>query len=298
MWNMGLHRVREVSQEVIDSIHDHYNFEITSQQLLNSYYSGVFEIGTNANASYILKIFNNPQIDHLRSQIEFSRCVKENITEFTTQEFVLDKHNEALNKVGDNYFYILKKHEIVNKTDVNKEEQQLIGRLMKTFHISLSSFRHIGIGSSSWMRELEPIHAVLLKQYIDEREYLPYVGKIDYQSLKLPVTLIHGDWHDQNMSFTSPPFLYDLDTLSYGSPSEEIARTITHWSVEKEKIKEFYDNLLIGYGTLTKSEIAVIPLVAVAICYKQSAEVEQNGNKKYAADFRELAKYIKDTFKV
>ncbi|OGK17011.1 hypothetical protein A2690_02465 [Candidatus Roizmanbacteria bacterium RIFCSPHIGHO2_01_FULL_39_12b] len=285
---------------IINKIKAQYGIMITSWKPIWSYYGGVFEITVDTNSSYILKIIRNPdeyKLRHLEAEVAFTQAVTENITEFITQTFIQDKNENELQKSNNDMFYLLKKHEIIKKSVPTPQEQQHVGRLIHAFHTKLVDFKHEGIAGTSWMREVEPEQYKILLQNMAEKEFAPFVAPLNYEESHLTKTLIHGDWHDDNFSFSTPPFLYDLDTLSYGAASEEIARTITHWTNDDLSIKDFYENILVGYRDLSQDEIDVIPRVAVAICLRQFAEITQNGDKyNDARGFLELEKKLKSLF--
>ncbi|KXK07541.1 MAG: serine/threonine protein kinase [Microgenomates bacterium OLB22] len=240
-----------VPSGVLEAIQDRYGFSEFSTEPIYSYYGGVFDLITREGQSYILKIARDPdtyKLEHLKAEIEFCSIVKEKITAFVTQSYIPDKEGIIIQKSDSVVFYLLQKHEIIEKKLLSAYDQQSIGKLMSIFHTNLKSFDHPGIGGTSWMREVEADQYAMLLSVLPEEQFAPYISPLDYTGLNLTKTLIHGDWHDGNMSFTDPPFLFDLDTLSYGSPAEEIARTLTHWDAGLVPVKQFYDNLLIGYG--------------------------------------------------
>lgn len=266
---------------------------------IKSYYGGVFEIETD-NENFIVKVIRDPdtyKIAHIDAEITFCRFVHEHITSFTSQTFITDKEGGILQQTADECFYLLKKHSIVKKDTLSNEDQQTIGRLMRDFHRGLHNFEHKGIGESTWMREVNQKEYELLLKHFKEEEFVAFVQPLNYEELNLPKTLLHGDWHGENFSFSNPPFLFDLDTLCYGSPAEEIARTITHW-YSGSSIKNFYKNIIKGYETLSDTEIIIIPRLAVAICYKQFAEVAIYGDLSYANHFKELADEVKSAFSI
>lgn len=286
--------------EVLEAIQDRYGFSDISTVPIYSYNGGVFDLKIHEGESYILKIVRDPDSykkEHIKAEIEFCDQVKEKITEFTTQSYVPDLAGTIIQESGHSIFYLLQKHEIIEKKLLSAYDQQYIGKLMNIFHTNLKSFDHPGIGGTSWMREVDTSQYALLLKVLREEQFAPYISPLDYTGLNLTKTLIHGDWHDGNMSFTDPPFLFDLDTLSYGSPSEEIARTLTHWDAGMVPFKQFYDNLLIGYGEgLLTQEIEQISRIAVAMCYKKYAELSQHGDQPYADSFMKMAQEIKDFF--
>lgn len=289
---------KKISPSIINVIKDKYGFSEINYKSLFSYFGGVFEIKDQKNKTYILKIIRKPdeyKIRHLDAEIVFSSTVTQTITEFITQSFIPDREKVILQKVDADFFYLLEKHEIIKKTILTKDDQQLVGKLMRIFHTKLSNFKHDGLGDSLWMREVDEKQYSILLKVLHEDEFAKYVEPLDYEKLSLNRTMIHGDWHGDNMSFTEPPFLYDLDTLCYGSAVEEIAWALTHFDTGVS-VKEFYDNLLLGYRDLKQHEIDFIPHVAIAICYKCYAELTQHGDEKYAGSFIKLAKEIKRLF--
>ncbi len=287
-----------IPENIANSIKEAYGNPLQSTKPVHSYYGGVFDITLKSSQSYILKIVRHPdsyKMNHLNAEVAFCRYVKEHVDEFTTQTFVPGTSGKVLQQSDDDCYYLLEKHQIVKKDILAKEDQMMIGHLMNSFHKSLKDFKHDGIGESSWMREVDDEEYTLLQEHFDEQEFASYVKPLDYEKLGLTKTLLHGDWHGDNFSFSKPPFLYDLDTLCYGSPAEEIARSITHWYTGVP-LKEFYDNLIEGYKDLSNHEIGLIPKIAVAICYKQFAEVTNHGDHKYAEHFKMLANEVKQVF--
>lgn len=288
----------QIPVDVFNTIQKSYGFSIVSQKPIWSCYGGVFEIFT-VDSSYILKISNQPddhRILHIEAEIAFTKAVADKITEFITQTFVPDNQGNPFHKGHTNAFYLLKKQTIIKTFVPSVSEQQLVGKLMNVFHTRLATFKHIGIAGTTWMREVDDEEYKILSALISEKEFASYVTPLDYEKLNLKKTLIHGDWHGDNMSFSNPPFLFDLDTLSYGLPAEEIARTITHWTNDDLSLLDFYTNILIGYDGLSSYEINIIPHIAVAICYKQAAEVTKNGNIRDGKDFLRLANKVKKIF--
>lgn len=289
----------EISDSLIKAIKDSYGFNVVKIQDIYSYFGGVSEIVTDQGQTYILKLRRDlDDIDLTRHDAVVAFCdfVAANITEFVTQKFLRTKEGKTLQHLeGDDYFYIVEKQEIVRKEELTVEEQLELGRLMRAFHIKLKDFKHQGIGDTSWMTSFTDEDLALLRKDFKEEEYAEYIKPLDYKALGLEVILIHGDWHQGNMSFTNPSFIFDLDTLSYGSRVEEIARSVTHWHFKRSKI-ELYENLVKGYEILPQNEIDLIPKVMVRICYKKYCEFNLHGDSKNANGYKALGSQLKESF--
>lgn len=287
------------SDLLLKAVKDNYGFNVVKIQDIYSYFGGVSEITTDQNQTYILKLRRGlDEIDLTRhdAMIAFCDFVSANVSEFITQKTIRTKQGKTLQHLrDDDYFYIVERREIIRKEELIVEEQLELGRLMRAFHTELKGFKHLGIGDTSWMTSFTKEELALLRQDFKEEDYREYVKPLDYKDLGLEVILIHGDWHQGNMSFTNPPFIFDLDTLSYGSRVEEIARSITHWHFKRPKI-EFFENLVKGYGILPQSEIDLIPKVMVRICYKKYCEFSLHGDSKNAYEYKALGLQLKEAF--
>lgn len=278
---------------------DRFGLEVRGAKEIRSYYGGVFEVAIDLDRGYVVKVFK--ALDEKGKQrhaaaVAFSDYVGQNVSEFTTQRFVRNRDGGTLQPIGgDDYFYVVEKQEIVTRKELAEEEQRGLGVLMKVFHTHLKDFKHPGIGDSSWISSFDDQDLALLRRDYRESEYVRYTQPLDHAASGLDSTLLHGDWHAGNMSFTSPPFLYDLDTLCFGSPAEEIARSVTHWDTRAPK-RAFMENIVAGYASLTPKEVELIPRLMVTICYKKYCEFMHNNDRGNAEGYRALAGYLKREF--
>lgn len=293
--------VVELPEDLVNSIRENYGINIVETNSLYSYYGGVSEITTINGQVFILKLLEDVDdraLLHHEAVVAFCEYIQQNVTEFTTQELVKNKYDKTLQHLeGENYFYIAQKKEIITKKDLTISEQQELGNLMRVFHSKLQDFKHPGIGDAKWMRTFSKEDLELLKEGFAENEYKEYIKDWDYDEMGLQVTLLHGDLHQANMSFTNPPFIFDLDTLSMGSRVEEIARSITHWATRQSK-KDFFENIVKGYQILSEDEIKLIPKVMVTICYKKYCEFNLHSDRENANRYKALAGQIKEWFKL
>lgn len=286
-------------QKISQTVSDKYGIAVSQLTPIDTYYGGVYELTDSNEKNYILKFLQNPSVSdmqHFEAVIVFADYVAKNISEFTTQKFIKDNEGKILQVYDDkNYFYLVQKQEIIKKNELTEAEQLALGNLLRVFHEKLKSFKHQGIGNTKWMTSFSSEEQKLLAAEFTNEEYMPYVEKIDYIKENLEVLLIHGDLHQGNISFSKIPFIFDLDTLCYGSRVEEIARTITHWRFKRSKI-ELFENLTKGYSILSKHEMELLPQLMVRICYKKVCEFLDHDDRDNADRYKALAMQLKEAF--
>ncbi len=276
-----------------------YGIKVSQLTPIYSYFGGVYELSTSDGKGYILKLLRNPSVSdmqHFEAVVAFADYVAKNISEFTTQKFIKDNEGQIVQVYDDkNYFYLVQKQEIIKKDELTEAEQLALGNLLRIFHEKLKSFKHQGIDNTEWMTSFSSEEQKILAAEFPSNEYEPYVEKIDYLKENLEVILIHGDLHQGNISFNETPFIFDLDTLCYGSRVEEIARTITHWRFKRSKL-ELFENLTKGYAILTKHELELLPQIMVRICYKKVCEFLDNDDRDNVDRYKVLATQLKEAF--
>lgn len=263
-----------INEEVIKSIKEKFGLEITESLPAHSYFTRVWEIVTDGGERLILKLlpdFYRGNIFSYRAVIAVCDLINEKISDFKTIRHIKDQKGEVVQEWKDGHFYVLmEKQEMAEMSDFTPQRQQQIGHLMWLFHTKLKNFSHPGLGGTRWMRKIDEKSLPQLQKAFPDRGYLPYLEftqRVDYKKLNLELTTIHGDWHGGNMSFTSPPFLFDYDTLSKGSAVEDIARTLSHWEMDNSQRKVFFDNFLTGYPGLSENEKNLIPRFIIATLY-------------------------------
>ncbi len=285
-------------------LENNFGFKTKNPILLGGYSSRVWEVETNQNRKLIVKILedqNDKDLLHHQAEVAFSRAVNTTGV-IQTLEFIPDQKGQTIHRIredGDDYFVVIKPHPIVHKVDLSTEEQQNLGHLMSVVHSLFKDFKHPGLGTTKYMREVDSTEMDLIVQAFPDggyKNYFRFMQPLDYQALGLTTTVIHGDWHQANMSFTKPPFLFDLDTLARGARAEELARTIPHWWMEPTAIKSFYENLVKGYRDLNQAELEIIPQLAVTQQYRKYAEFIGYKDPKSANRIKESIPVIKSLF--
>jgi hypothetical protein len=285
---------------VIDAIKDKYGFTVVSSKDLYSYYGGVSEITTDKGEVFIFKYRGNvgeSGLLHHEAVVEFCNFVEENITEFVTQKYIPNLVGEYFTYLWNrDYCYIVEKREINKKTYITPREQRFVGQLMRIFHTKLKDFKHPGLIGTEYMAGFGQAELNCLAQNYKLEEYEPFIKPFDYEEEGLETTLLHGDWHESNMSFSKPPFLFDLDTLSRGTRLEEIARSVTHWNFGGKPKKELFENMVKGYGDLTQKEIDLAIKVMISTSYKKYAMFMLHKDLDHANGYKYLAEYLKREF--
>jgi len=285
-------------------LENNFGFKPRNSVLLGGYSSRVWEVEINQDRNLVVKILkdqNDKDLLHHQAEVAFSRAVNSTGV-IQTLKFIPDTKGQTIHRLhqdGDDYFVVIEPHPIVHKVDLSKEEQQNLGHLMSVVHSMFVDFDHPGLGTTKYMREVNLVEMDLIAQaFPDEgyKSYLKFMQPLDYQTLGLTTTVIHGDWHQANMSFTQPPFLFDLETLARGTRVEELARTITHWWMEPTAKKVFFENLVRGYQDLTQAELEIIPQLAITQLYRKYAEFISYNDPKNANRVRESIPVIKSLF--
>lgn len=263
-----------IDQKILKQINEVFGLIIVDTISVNSYFTRVTEVVSNKGEHFILKIlpdFYNDNIDSYQAVIAVCDIIENDILELQTIKHIKAKDEKIVHKTEDGQFFVLmEKHEIVPSEILTLQKQQLLGHLMSIFHNKLKNFNHPNLGTTHWMRKIDDQGLKILSRDFPDKGFLPYVQfahNINYEALNLSLTTIHGDWHKGNFSFTNPPFLFDYDTLSRGAAVEDIARTLTQWSMESSQRKDFHDNFIKGYGELNDNEIELIPKFMIAQNY-------------------------------
>lgn len=291
-------------KELIAAIYRDFGIAVATQQQTESYFKRVWKIEDSSGKNLVVKLLpdaNEYQLKHPKAEVAFAQEVNSKMQSLQTVEFIPDKNGVILHRIipdKNDYYVLMDYHSIIRKKEITPSEQRHLGTVMAEMHRGLIDFHHEGIGGTYYMRETdEEDMGVIREAFPDEgyKPYLKYMQPLDYGELELQITTLHGDWHDQNMSFTDPSFLFDLDTVCRGAGSEEIARTLTHWAIAPEKIKEFYENLAEGYA-LSANERRLVPLFMVTQLYRKYAEFNKYKDPQSMEDVKRKIPTIKEAF--
>ena len=280
-----------------------FGYKVLTSTLIGGYSKRVWEIQTDSH-KYVIKLLegqSEKDLLHHHAEVAFSSIVNSTGV-LETVKFISDTKGDTIHRIDKNrndYFVVIESHPIIKKTNLNSEEQQELGHLMSVLHAKLKGFAHPGLGNTKYMREVNTDEMKLINEAFPDagyKNYLKFMQPLDYQALDLKTTVIHGDWHQANMSFTQPPFIFDLDTIAWGARVEELARTLTHWWVDPSEVKDLYRNLIIGYATLTQSEIDIIPSLIIAQQYRKYAEYRGYKDPINAERVKESIPVLKSLF--
>jgi Ser/Thr protein kinase RdoA (MazF antagonist) len=290
--------------EFVEAVEQNYGLTIVTSSLNHGSYSGrAWNIATNKGV-YLLKTHldtDSSDLTHHEAEASFADTLNEKLVGvLQSVRFARGTNNTTIFNVREDDYVTLIHHEhIVSKSLLTTSEQFSLGQLMARMHQMMRDFNHAGLGSTDYMRTLDPQELSRLPLIFPDGGYEPYVNffsPLNYSSLGLSAQVIHGDWHQGNMSFADPPLLFDLDTLALGTPAEEIARTITHWSMDPSHIKPFFDALTAGYATLSAHELSLIPRLAIAQLYRKYFEFLDYEDVENAQRIKHLIPYFKQAF--
>ncbi len=297
-----------MNQDLIKLVKKTYGLKIVSSSLQEGSYSKrVWEITTATNQKFILKLlsgYDEKDLLHFQAETYFCEFVNSNIAELKTLQYLKNTNGDMIQLFRpefNDYFVIMEKHPIIHKPYLTSEEQINLGKLIASVHKKLKGFDHPGLWTTDWMRKVDNETEILLRREFPDLEFMKYkkfMKPLDYEGFGLELITIHGDWHQANMSFTNPPFLFDLDTLSRGSRVEELARTLTHWDDDLSKIKIFYDNLITGYEDLKDEEIALIPKLIMAQLYNKYGEFSGHKDLKNSQRIKNSIPIVRKLFKL
>lgn len=280
-----------------------YDFKVARVSNIKSYFTRVFVLVTDTGQELILKIlppfYQNPYQDY-DVVISLIDKINSEIPELITIKHIVAKDGSIVNQLdADQYFVITQKQPLVEVNNFTTQHQRALGNLMSIFHTKLQTFQHPSLASTKWMRKIDGEGLKILQTDFPDSGYTPYLEfaqDIDYHAHHLTLTTIHGDWHGGNFSFTDPPFLFDFDTLSRGAALEDIARTLTQWDLKSTSRKQFYQNFLIGYHTLSAHEIQLIPKLMMAQLYANYIYYTTNHDSKNAIRTKNSIPEIKKQF--
>lgn len=293
-----------MSNELKAAIKKDFAIVIKNVQQANSYFKRVWIIEDAVDKKFVVKLlenFDEYQLKHHEAEVAFAKIVNTQMQNLRSVIFTPDKNGAILHKINptkDDYYVLMQYHPIIKKSELTPEEQQNLGKIMADMHTTLKDFQHIGFGTTYYMRDVNNRDMeVIEKGFPDKgyRPYLIYMQPLDYEALGLKLTILHGDWHQANMSFTDPYFLFDLDTLCKGTGVEELARTLTHWAIEPTEIKTFFSNLVKGYQ-LPSQEMQLAPLLMVAQLYRKYAEFHDYKDPQSMEDVKKKIEIIKESF--
>jgi Ser/Thr protein kinase RdoA (MazF antagonist) len=292
--------------DIAKTIQDQYGLSFLGAVIdPGSYSRRVWSIDTN-KGSFILKVMldiGTFDLIHHETEVAFAEELNRNSHGIlNTIRFVKSSRGKTIEHIkDDDYVTIQNKVKVVTKSALTIDEQRQLGSLLSHLHSKMAQFTHPGLGTTDYMRvlkdeEIEKLPSVFLDKGYEP--YLEYMKPANYDILGLTKQVIHGDWHQANMSFSRPPLLFDLDTLALGARIEEIARTLTHWWIDRDHLKQFYDNLLIGYGPLTELEKELLPKFTIAQLYRKYFEFLDYNDQISAERVKDSIPYYKKTFKL
>ncbi len=288
----------EISNQLSSVTEDRYQLKIEGQIPLKNVFGGVWEISDTRGDKYVLKtdgIDDETGMEHLLAEVAFADYVKTNVPEVATIDFIRDSSGNAIQRLmidGDErVFYLMRKAENIHKWNLSNEEQQRLGQLMAIFHQKMRNFDHPGLWQPNHYRTLSEKERQQLLTDFPTHNLTPFLSPAGIETISPYLTTIHGDWHAQNMSWTTPPTLFDLGMLSKSGRLEELSRTLSHWwFADSNEFKRFYDNLVAGYNDLTKQEISALPTYVMRDFYKSYCELISNAKDVETA--RKLAVQI------
>jgi Ser/Thr protein kinase RdoA (MazF antagonist) len=290
---------------VIETVHSQYGLTIKSASInTGSYSHRVWNIDTNKGPFILKLLLDTSHIDlvHHEAEVAFAYELnrKSNKT-LETVRFVQSSEGKTLQHIeDDDYFLLQDKADLITKSSLTNDEQIQLGKLLSHLHTVMAQFSHPGLGTTDYMRALEDTERDKLVSIFPDKGYEPYLNYMrpaKYEQLGLTTQVIHGDWHQANMSFSKPPLLFDLDTLALGSRIEEIARTLTHWWFELENLEQFHVNLLNGYGELTDVENELLPKFTMAQLYRKYFEFLDYNDQASADRIKDSIPYYKKVLK-
>jgi Ser/Thr protein kinase RdoA (MazF antagonist) len=291
---------------VIETVHTQYGLSIKSASInAGSYSHRVWNIDTNKGPFILKLLLDTSRIDIVHHDAEAAFAYELNIKSIGTLEtvrFVKSSDGKTLQHIeDDDYLLLQNKAEIITKSSLTNDEQIQLGKLLSHLHTTMAQFSHPGLGTTDYMRTLKDEEREKLPLiFLDKgyEPYLEYMRPANYEQLGLAKQVIHGDWHQANMSFSKPPLLFDLDTLALGSRIEEIARMLTHWWIEPEELEQFRDNLLRGYGPLSQIESELLPKFVIAQLYRKYFEFLDYNDQASADRVKDSIPYYVNTFKL
>ncbi len=270
---------------------------VDTQQAAGSYSQTVLFVENDNNQIFVLKILKDIHrefdLPHHSAQVAFSKFLNTQLSDgFRAVSFVPNIRGETITHIDEDDFIVLfQKEEITKKIQLTHQETKELGSNMRVMHERLVDFSHVGLRTTDYMRVLSDDQVRQLPTIFPKivmSEYSPFLKPLNYSALGLSTTVLHGDLHQENVSFTNRPVLMDLDTLCRGSRIEEIARTITHWHIDVEKIRIFYKNLLSGYGPLTEIENALLPKLIISQLLRKHFEFVDCSDQENALRIKKL----------
>ncbi|MBP9819283.1 phosphotransferase [Candidatus Woesebacteria bacterium] len=270
---------------------------VDTQQAAGSYIQTVLFVKDDNNQIFVLKILKdiNREFDlpHHSAQVAFSKFLNTQLSSgFRAVSFIPNIQGETITHIDEDDFIVLfQKEEIIKKVQLSHQETKELGSNMRVMHEKLANFSHVGLGTTNYMRVLSDDQIRQLPTIFPNivmSEYSSFLKALNYRVLGLSTTVLHGDIHQENVSFTNRPVLMDLDTLCRGSGIEEIARTITHWHIDEEEIGIFYENLLTGYGPLTEIENSLLPKLIIAQLLRKYFEFLDYNDRKNSLRIKKL----------
>jgi len=281
-----------------------FGIKAQNPQQPESYFKRVWKIEDESGKEFIVKLFvdqTEQDLKHHEVEIAVASKINSKMHSLQSVRFIPDKSGTVLHRVNaghNNYYVLMDAHPIITKTELTSDEQRNLGKVMAEMHHALKDFHHKGLTLATYMRDVSEKDMDIIRSEFPDggyESYIKYMKPLDYKELGLTLTTIQGDWHQQNMSFTQPLFLFDLDTVSRGAGVEEIARTLTHWGIKPEEIKDFYTNLTEGYGLPEHEKQLVAPLM-IAQLYRKYAEFNEYNDTQSKDEVKRKIAVVKEDF--
>ncbi|MGE5677300.1 MAG: phosphotransferase [Pseudomonadota bacterium] len=179
------------------------------------------------------------------------------------------------------------------------------GKMLRRFHDALSDVESY----VSPIASLYPSNDILVDavgrlkgmgdefpaQQIDSitRLYEEIIEKWETSCPELPQTIIHGDWHQNNLIFNKDEdvcSILDFDFMTRAERIFDVAYALWRLRFSNDD-KELASAFMKGYGTLTDEEIEMLPLEICRIVYYYICSSTLSLNPKY-----ELTNHLKNHY--